>query len=89
MAFKNDPMSHFQDVFDVILHLDYRRNKRILVWTVLVVYLFTYRPRHCHWEWPNVAASQVLPFPLVTEEFQFSLLLLVQAVAVAYLDTHT
>lgn len=51
-------------------------------------YLFADRPRHRHGERPDVAAAQVLPFPLVTEELQFSLLLVIQTVTVAYLETH-
>ena len=54
-----------------------------------VSYLFADRPSHRHGERPDVPAAQVLPFPLVTEEFQFPLLLVIQTVAVAYLDRQT
>lgn len=55
----------------------------------LVTYLFADCTRHRHWEWPDIAAAQVLPFALVTEKLEFSLLLIIQTVAVAYLQTHT
>lgn len=51
-------------------------------------YLFADCTRHSHWEWPDIAAAQVLPFALVTEKLEFSLLLIIQTVAVAYLQTH-
>lgn len=56
---------------------------------VLVSYLCADCPSHRHGEWPDIASAQVLPFPLVTEELQFSLLFIIQTVAVAYLDTQT
>lgn len=51
----------------------------------LVPYLFTDGPRHGDGERPHVAAAQVLALALVAEELQLSLLLVVQAVAVAHL----
>ena len=47
------------------------------------MYLLTDGPRHGNGEGPDVAAAQVLPFPLVTEELELPLLLVIQAVAVA------
>ena len=72
-------------MFDPVICLDYRGNFVAFVGS----YLFADCPRHCHREGPDVATAQALPFALVTEELQFSLLLLVQTVAVAYLNTDT
>lgn len=51
----------------------------------LATTLFTDGPHHRNREGTNIATAQVLPFPLVAEELEFSFLLVVQAVAVAYL----
>lgn len=51
-------------------------------------YLLTDGPHHRNREGTNIATAQVLPFPLVAEELEFSFLLVVQAVAVAYLDAN-
>lgn len=49
-------------------------------------YLFADRPHHRHGEWADVAPTQVFALPLVTEELQLSLLLIIQTVTVAHLD---
>lgn len=49
-------------------------------------YLFTDRSRHRHRKWTDISAAQVLPFALVTEELQFAFFLVIQAVAVTYLE---
>lgn len=54
-----------------------------------VTHLFTDRSRHRHGKRTDISAAQVLPFPLVTEELQFSFFLVVQAVAVAHLKPKT
>ena len=51
-------------------------------------HLFTDGSRHGDREGPHIAAAQVFTFPLVAEELQLPLLLLVQGVAVANLDRH-
>lgn len=49
-------------------------------------YLFTDRSRHRHGKGTDISAAQVLPFALVTEELQFTFLLVIQAVAVTDLE---
>lgn len=51
-----------------------------------VAYLLTNSPSHGHGERTHVATAQVLTFPLVTEELQFALFLIVQTVTVTYLN---
>lgn len=88
MALRSEKMGCFQIASDPLATRETREN----LWVALefyCTYLFADCTRHRHWEWPHIAAAQVLPFALVTEELEFSLLLIIQAVAVAYLQTHT
>lgn len=55
----------------------------------LVRYLFADRPRHRHRKRPDIPSAQVLPLALVTEELQFTLFLIIEAIAVAHLNTQT
>lgn len=50
-------------------------------------HLFTNSPCHGDGEGPDIASAQVLTFPLVAEQLQLPLLLLVQGVAIPNLNT--
>lgn len=92
MAFGSETMGLFPIICDLVIAQG-KETKSMFCFSSAfpVSYLFADRPSHRHGERPDVPAAQVLPFPLVTEEFQFTLLLIIQTVAVAYLDrqTHT
>lgn len=49
-------------------------------------YLLTNGTCHGDGEWPDIASAQVLPFPLITEEFEFPLLFLIQWITISNLD---
>lgn len=53
------------------------------------MYLFTDGPTDGQWERADIASAQVVPFPLVTEELELPLLLVVQRVTVSDLTTRS
>lgn len=87
MALRSEKMGCFQIIFDLLTARE--TIEKLCFLEFLASYLFADCTRHCHRERPDIAAAQVLPFALVTEELEFSLLLVIKAVAVAYLKTHT
>lgn len=87
MALRSEKMGCFQIIFDLLTAGE--TIEKLCFSEFFVSYLFADCTRHRHREWPDIAAAQVLPFALVTEELEFSLLLVIQTVAVAYLKTHT
>lgn len=54
----------------------------------LQAHLFANGSRHGDWEGPDIPSAQVLALPLVAEELQLPLLLLIQGVAVSDLQGH-